>query len=133
MSKSEVKPLITFVFGSSKVVFLLLRRHSIPDVISLLVGANVEELCTNEDKYVVDTNANEYLVTATVKRLVVIAIDLEIISRSPDWSWILEGQFTLLATMDDAWTHMLYNAEATVRVRTVPALRDPSATRIACM
>lgn len=30
-----------------------------------------------------------------------------------------------------ACTHMLYNADATVRVRTVPALREVIATRMA--
>lgn len=66
VSETEVQALVPFICGGSQVVFLLFLSQNAPGIVTLLVHANVEELCANKDKDIVDTYANEDTVAATV-------------------------------------------------------------------
>lgn len=61
-------------------MLLLLLAHSVPDLVSLRIDANVEDLCTNEDKNVVNTDADEDAVSTAIERLIIVAVDLHCVS-----------------------------------------------------
>ena len=45
---------------------LAISGHSVPEVVTLFVYMNVEELCANEDQDVADANTDENTIVAAV-------------------------------------------------------------------
>lgn len=125
--------LIALVRSSCKVMLFPLHRRSVPDIVALLVDANVTELCANEDKDVIDTNANSDTIAATVEQFATVLVNLGNSSLFVHEN--VEGKSTLPleAMVELTCTDMLYSEDATIRVRTIPALLDPRATRMACI
>lgn len=76
MSKPKVEPLHTLIRGIQHIVLLLLLGHGIPLPITDLVAPNIKGLDTVEEKDVDDANGQENLVSATIQRLVVVAVNV---------------------------------------------------------
>lgn len=128
--EAEVQPLVAFVRGGTQVVGLLFLGHRIPNFLPPPIDGHIEHFRAHENADVPRDDAEEDLVTGIVIGLVGFAIDLE----SSAYKLLERGgwRLTLLPMMLLACTHMLYNALATVRVRTVPAFRLVMATISAC-
>lgn len=74
--KAEVQAFVPLVSGGSEIVVLFFRRHRVPFIPSLLVHALVEYLRPNEEHEIVGANSQENLVSPTIERLIVVAVDL---------------------------------------------------------
>lgn len=101
----------------------------------VLVPPHVEPFGKEEEEDVVGAERDEHLVPTPILGLVVVSIDLreQRSSISARWPRQEGGEgLTFDPMMLLACTNILYSAEATVRVRTEPALRLVMATLIAC-
>jgi hypothetical protein len=94
------------------------------------VDGHVKDLRKDEQRDIVTSEANQHLITAKVIRRIIRAVHLLLVKQSKPCSSL--GRLTFAPMMFDVCTVMLYSADATVRVRTVPALRLVMATMIAC-
>lgn len=74
--KPKVQPLHTLILRANNVVLLLFLRHSTPLPIPDLVAPDVERLDEIKQKDIDDADAQQNLVTSTIQRLVVIAVDV---------------------------------------------------------
>lgn len=76
MSKPEVQPLVTFIFGRPQILVLLSIRHGIPNAFSSLISPYVVPLDENCHHHVPTNKCKENFVSPSVQRLVIITIDL---------------------------------------------------------
>ena len=77
MSSSKEDNNLPFVRGSAQVLGLLVFRHGVPDLLSVTVDHDIEDLCTDEEADVVCNDAQKGFVAGIVIRLVARAIDLD--------------------------------------------------------
>lgn len=125
MGEPEVKPLVALVGGRPQILGLVFLGHGAPHPLTAAVNPHIEYLRAHEHANIVRDDAENDLVTGIVVRLIGLSIDLGV---SAKWPATRQGLLTLLPMMLLACTHMLYNALATVRVLTLPALRLVMAT-----
>lgn len=128
MREAEIEPLISLVCGGAQVLGLFVFGHGVPDSLPPAVDRHVEELRADEQADVVCNDTQQNLVAGVVIWLVGLPIDLDNVSIRSSCQDLRTVRPTLLPIMLLACTHMLYNALATVRVLTVPALRLVMAT-----
>ena len=95
-------------------------------ILQLIINFRKEE---QDDAQAGDTEQD--LVSPSVQRFIILAVNLLFHQSSTQNQ--AEEALTLLAAILEHCTIILYNAEATVRVRTDPALREVIATMAACM
>lgn len=131
MSKSEIKPLRTFVLGGTDIIHLLLSGHLAPSLLSALVPANVVVLDCREKNDVEAADSQQYLVASDVIRPVALTIYV----RANDVACLHCDRVRLIVTDSEVCIRgipdMLYNAADTARVRTELELREFQATRTA--
>jgi len=75
-SKSEIKSFIALILCRSKVIQLLVPRHAIPDLVSLIVLQCVINLRADEQNNVVCRDTKQHFISSVVQRLVLILVDL---------------------------------------------------------
>ena len=66
MDKTKIKPFISSVIRSRKVVKLLLPCHNVPLSFAVFVFRNVVGLDEEEHEYVPDTDSDENLVSSSI-------------------------------------------------------------------
>lgn len=77
MSEPEVQATITLILRRRQILCLLLRGHSIPNLIALLVPPDVVQLRARVENAQVDAgDGDEDTVSASVPRCVVLTIDI---------------------------------------------------------
>jgi hypothetical protein len=76
MRKSKVQTLIPLILRSLQIRLLLLLAHTRPTPLSLPIDIHVIPLRSNEQCKVVDSKSNQDLVTTTIQRLIVVAVDV---------------------------------------------------------
>lgn len=82
--KAEIQTLVALIRSRLQVVLLLLLRHGIPYLRSLLVEVDVEELGTYEEHKVVHAYADQDFVSRSVEGFVVVTVNLIFVS-----AWLL--------------------------------------------
>lgn len=85
VSKTEVQPLVPFILRCGKVMLLLLLRHVVPKVRTLLIDIDIEQFRTNEQCKIIRADTDQHLVALPVHWLVLVAIDLGMVSQLDDW------------------------------------------------
>lgn len=86
-------------------MLLLILRHRFPHVIALPVDTEIEQLRANEDENIVNTDANEDSISATIEWLVVIPIYLR---KHQTGTWLMSERnrkLTYVGSYDRAHLH----------------------------
>jgi hypothetical protein len=85
---------------------LLFVWHLVPDLCSLSIDMDIEELGTNENHEVVSADGNQNLVASSVERFVLFSVDLN--RRLAD-VWMIQGADTHVRSDDTAclYTHVV--------------------------
>ena len=85
-------PLVSLVSSGSEVMVALLLAHGVPDLRTSLVDCDIEDLGSDEETDVEAAYRDQNLVTGIVKRLVGLAVDLNI---SVSWERIIVATLNL--------------------------------------
>jgi hypothetical protein len=76
MRKPEIQPLVPFILGRGKVIFLLILAHAAPNLLPLAIDAPVKVLGPQEQCDVVGAEGDEDFVAGEVVGFVRGAVDL---------------------------------------------------------
>ena len=121
-------PLVALIRRRAQILGLVPVAHPPPCLLPRCVTSHIIRLGAKDQHDIVSDQAEENLVARPVQRSVRCAIDLGDTSvRSPS-PRERSSSLAFCDMMLPVWTHMLYSAAPTVRVRTDPALRLVNAT-----
>lgn len=131
-------PFIALIRRCGQILCSLFFGHLLPYLVPAGIAGSIVELRENDEDDVVGYQSKENGVAGPVEGFVVVAIDLpfmkfriSISGEGLDASGDLRAysrKLTLEEIIFEVCTHILYNAEPTVRVLTEPALRLVIAT-----
>jgi hypothetical protein len=76
MSESEIQSLVALIGSSVKIMLPLLLTHTVPNRLTLLVDANVEDLRRNYKHEIVAGDADQRFIASVVVRSVIRAVDI---------------------------------------------------------
>lgn len=76
MRKPKIQPFIPLVLRRPQVIILLLKAHGIPDSVTRLVPPDIITLDEDGHDHVPGNQCKEDLVSSTVVRLIVFAVNL---------------------------------------------------------
>ena len=135
-------PFIPAIGSGSQIMGSFRLGHGTPDLFSMRVAGFVVELGADDEDDIVGYEREKDFVAGAVQGFVGVAVDLYVggsfskgLLYLHRWRgryvvalcWGLE-RLTLDEITFEAWTHILYSADPTARVRTEPALRLVIAT-----
>lgn len=74
--KEKNIPLVPLLRSGIQINILLLLRHASPDLLPCRVPPHIVELNTDDEDNVPSQNTQQHLVSASVKRLIIISVNL---------------------------------------------------------